>query len=304
MINSKLKAYKYDNGWESISRWDLLKLSKIAYDKFYDTYSPFYLYPSKNSPKLAFNRYQKTFRYLPKQGQKLEGDFKGMTISHQLAQEVLSDIRTMHLNLVDKRTKPYKREIRHTIEVDNIWQEHPLRVGNGRRADLLVRFSKPEKLALKWNGFFVLEVFVTHEVEGSKIIDFEKANIPLIQIELGRSLVNKKTASQTTHQEEEYLRRYMNNVFRKEIRGLICIDPSSTNYLENKTIQNLLKKIDKSNKENAQMIAENESSNQRINKLEGQLKNNRNHLDGVLELLRLEQQKTKVIGFSQELHIF
>jgi hypothetical protein len=240
MINSKLRAYKYFNKqWEIVSRWDLIKMSDVDYRKFKELHFPLFHTKSTESPKLTFNIVQKTFRYYPNQGLNENHTSKGLTISHQIAQEVISDIRTLILSLKDRRTKPYQEKI-YKIEVDNIVSEKEMVCGENKYyADLLVFFSEPAELSLKWNGFFTLEIFVTNDVEGKKIIDYEKNKIPLIEIAIGDKLKIKKSASEVTENEEIDLRNYMNASFRKQIFGNILVSPTSNKYKENEIIKKL-----------------------------------------------------------------
>ncbi|MGZ2370895.1 hypothetical protein ACXR6G_14020 [Ancylomarina sp. YFZ004] len=237
MINSKLRAYKYfNNQWEKVSRWELIKMSDVEYRKFKELHFPLFLTKSKESPKLTFNNGQKTFRYYPNQGINENHTSKGLTISHLIAQEVISDIRILNLKLKDKRTKPYQDKV-YKIEVDNIITEKKMVCGeNTYYADLLVLFSKPAKLSLQWNGFFSLEIFVTKDVEGNKIIDYEKKKIPVIEIAIGPKLKLKKSASDVSEKEEDNLRDFMNVVFRKQIFGNILVSPTSDKYKENEII--------------------------------------------------------------------
>lgn len=240
MINSKLRAYKYfDNQWEKVSRWELIKMPDVEYRKFKELHFPLFLTKSKESPKLTFNKGQKTFRYYPNQGLNENHISKGLTISHLIAQEVISDIRTLNLKLKDKRTKPYQDKV-YKIEVDNIVTEKKIVCGeNIYYADLLVFFSKPAELSLQWNGYLTLEVFVTKDVEGNKIIDYEKKKIPLIEIAIGPKLKLKKSATEVSEKEENNLRDFMNVVFRKQIFGNILVFPTSDKYKENEIINKL-----------------------------------------------------------------
>ena len=253
MINSKLRAYKYSNNeWEKISRWELINMPDVEYRKFKELHFPLFLMKSKESPKLTFNKGQKTFRYYPNQGINENHTSKGLTISHLIAQEVISDIRTLNLKLRDKRTKPYQ-EKNYTIEVDNIVTEKKITCGeNTYYADLLVFFSKPAELSLKWKGFLTLEIFVTKDVEGNKIIDYEKRKIPAIEISIGPKLKLKKSANEVSEKEEEDLRKFMNVTFRKQIFGNILVSPTSDKYKENQVILELNelknKILDKENK--------------------------------------------------------
>ncbi len=214
-------------------------MSDVEYRKFKELYFPLFLTKSKESPKLTFNRRQKTFRYYPNQGLNENHTSKGLTISHLIAQEVISDIRILNLKLKDKRTKSYLDKV-YKIEVDNIVTEQKMVCGkNTYFADLLVFFSKPADLSLQWNGYLTLEVFVTKDVEGNKIIDYEKKKIPLIEIAIGPKLKLKKSATEVTEKEENDLRNFMNIVFRKQIFGNILVSPTSDKYKENELINEL-----------------------------------------------------------------
>ena len=184
MIHSKLRAYRLNNGeWEPVSRWHLIKMADTEYRKYKDQYFPLYLSKSENSPKLTFNTKQKTFRFYPNQGFSEHHSSHSLTIAHQLAQEVLSEIRVLNFKLKDKRTKPYK-DVEFQIEVDNVFLEQRMEIsGNAYIADLLISFSKPHDLSLQWNRFMVLEIFVTNDVRGNKILDFEKKKYHSLKLE-------------------------------------------------------------------------------------------------------------------------
>lgn len=214
-------------------------MSDVEYRKFKELHFPLFLTKSKESPKLTFNTGQRTFRYYPNQGINENHTSKGLTISHLIAQEVISDIRVLNLKLKDKRTKPYQDKV-YNIEVDNIVTEQKMVCGeNTYYADLLVFFSKPEELSLQWNGYLTLEVFVTKDVEGNKIIDYEKKKIPAIEIAIGPKLKIKKSATEVTEEEENKLRDFMNVVFRKQIFGNLLVSPTSDKYKENKIVSDL-----------------------------------------------------------------
>ena len=148
-------------------------MSELEYKKFKELNFPLYLRKDRNSYKLTFNQLQKTFRFYPGQIPEGKNGSSGLTISHLLAQEVIADLRTLNLKLTDKRFKPYKKED-FTIEADQIFEEIRTTANDNEYiVDLLVLFSKPAWLALKWNRILILEVFVTNELRGQKIIDFE-----------------------------------------------------------------------------------------------------------------------------------
>ncbi len=258
MIPSKLRAYNQTNeGWEIVNRWDLIKMSQVEYDKFKELNFPLYLKKNKESYKLTFNRGQKTFRFYPGEIPDDKKGSPGLTISHQIAQEVISDLRTLNLKLTDKRFKPYKK-VDFRIEVDQIFEEFRTTANDNEYiVDLLIVFSKPEWLALKWNRTLALEVFVTHDVEGKKIIDFEKKRVSLAEIVIGSKLKLKKSAAEVTETEENELRQVMKHAFNKQIFGDLLVDTTSTKYLENATIQELL--------------AKNSSLDKRIQGIQGQM---------------------------------
>ncbi len=244
MIPSKLRAYNYRNGeWETVNRWSLIKMSQVEYDKFKELYFPLYLKKSKESYKLTFNRGQKTFRFYPGELPDDKKGSSGLTISHQIAQEVISDLRILNLKLTDKRFKPYKK-VDIEIEADQIFEEFRTTANDNKYVvDLLIVFSKPESLALKWNRVLILEVFVTNDVREKKIIDFEKKGVLLAEVVIGSKLKVKKGASEVTEKEEAELRQIMTHAFKKQIFGDLLIDTTSTKYLENATINELETKV-------------------------------------------------------------
>ncbi len=244
MIPSKLRAYNYRDGeWETVNRWSLVKMSEVEFKKFKDLNFPLYLKKSTESPKLTFNRGQKTFRFYPGILPDDKKGSSGLTISHQIAQEVISDLRVLNLKLTDKRFKPYKK-VDLEIEADQIFEEFPTTAGdNNYVVDLLVVFSKPTWLALKWNRTLALEVFVTNDVRGKKIIDFEQKRVAMVEVVIGSKLKSNKSASETTEEEESKLRQIMRNAFSKQIFGDLLVDTTSTKYLENELIQELTHEV-------------------------------------------------------------
>lgn len=244
MITSKLRAYNYlDGEWETINRWSLIKMSEVEFKKFKDLNFPLYLKKSTESPKLTFNRRQKTFRFYPGELSEDKKGSAGLTIAHQLAQEVIADLRVLNLKLTDKRFKPY-RKVDLKIEADQIFEEFPTSVGDKNYVvDLLVVFSKPTWLALKWNRTLALEVFVTNDVRGKKIIDFEQKRVAMAEVIIGPKLRSKKSASETTEEEENELRQVMKNAFNKQIFGDLLVDATTTKYLENDQIKELTEEV-------------------------------------------------------------
>ena len=236
MINSKVSAYrKVNDGFEIVSRWDLLKMAEVEYRKFKDENFPLYLRKSEESPKLTFNSKQKTFRFLPGTIKNSDKQSSGLTISHILAQEVLSELDVLNFKLLDKRTKPYNK-IDLQIKVENSIVEHSL--FNGEYiADLLIYFSEPIEKANNWNRKLVLEVFTSNEVRGKKIFAFEENEIALIEISLGDKLKSKKKISEITEQEEIELKRYIFNSFKKQIFGDLLVSPISKNTTSNPSIE-------------------------------------------------------------------
>ena len=244
MISSKLRAYNYVNGeWVIVNRWELIKMPDVEYKKFKHLHFPLYLKRTKDSYRLTFNRRQKTFRFYPGE---LPDDKKGghgLTISHQLAQEVISDLSVLHLRLSDKRTRPYQK-IDFDIEVDQVFEEFRTTANSNEYIiDLLVVFSKPEWLALKWNRTLALEVYVTSDVRGKKIIDFEKKRVSLVEVSLGSKLLLRKNASEVSETEENKLRGIMQKAFSTQIFGDLLVDATSSAYLESKRIQQLESEI-------------------------------------------------------------
>ncbi len=238
MIQSKLRAYNFKDGeWETVTRWQLIHMSELEYKKFKEHNFPLYLKKDHSSYKLTFNQRQKTFRFYPGQIPDDKKGSSGLTIAHQLAQEVISNLRTLHLKLTDKRFKPYKK-VDIDIEADQIFEEHRTTANDNEYiVDLLVLFSKPAWLALKWNRILILEVYVTNELRGQKIIDFEKKGLSMAEVVIGSKLKIKKTASEVSEREEDQLRNIMKHAFSKQIYGDLWIDTSTSKYLENEVLK-------------------------------------------------------------------
>ena len=224
----------------------------------HDTNKKLHLSASIDSPNLYYNRGHNTFSYWPNQAPKGTPSDTGMTISHLLAQEVISEIRVLNLELTDKRTTPYKK-VNYQVEVDRIIQEQRITVGeNFYLVDLLVRFSKPYELSFMWDGTFVLEVFMTSETKGQQIIDFERRGIPLLEVRLWSKIRNNKRIADVSQKEEDMLRGKMHAVFRKRIVADIHVDTLSDKYKEhqiihekNECIANLNSKIEELEKNNS-----------------------------------------------------
>lgn len=301
MINSKLRAYRYDNGtWHVVTRWDLLRLSKVDYENYRSKYFEF-LYSAKSleSYRLTFNTAQKTFRYMPNQFSNENKTTRGMTISHVLAQEVISEMETLRFSLMDKRKKPYKSRV-FEVKVDQTLIER--RVLDGKYiVDLMVFFSSPPELALKWNRCFALEIKVTNEVDGNKMTDFENARIPLIEVELGETLILRKSAMETSEEEENERRRYITNAFNKVIRGDIFVDTSTDKYLESEAVISLQNKVEelslnlsKSNHAIEAEKQEKDKLNKKVEDLDRVLQEYR-HANSKLNIeIGMEKDKTKI----------
>lgn len=218
-------------------------MSELEYKKFKELNFPLYLRKDRNSYKLTFNQLQKTFRFYPGQIPEGKNGSSGLTISHLLAQEVIADLRTLNLKLTDKRFKPYKK-VDFTIEADQIFEEIRTTANDNEYiVDLLVLFSKPAWLALKWNRILILEVFVTNELRGQKIIDFEKKGLSMAEVVIGSKLKIKKRASEVSEDEEGQIRNIMKRAFSKQIYGDLWIDTSTTKYLENEAIKEYQEQI-------------------------------------------------------------
>lgn len=239
MAVTKLSAFYFTGiEWKKVNRWELYKMADTQLRKFrYETNRKLHLSPSSESPNLYYNRGHNTFSYWPNQAPKSTPSDAGMTISHLLAQEVISEIRVLNLELTDKRTTPYKK-VNYKVEVDRIIQEQKITVGeNFYMADLLVRFSKPCELSFMWDGTFVLEVFMTSDTKGQQIIDFERRGIPLLELNIWSKLKNRKKISNVSQEEEDHLRGKMHAVFRKKILADIHVSTLSNKYKEHKIIQ-------------------------------------------------------------------
>lgn len=244
MIKSKLTAYiKTTHGWEKISRWKLLNMPQTEYKKFKDKYQPFYLGASKESPRLTFNIAQKTFRFLPGQFEETEKQSAGMTIAHLLAQEVLAELDTLNLCLRDKRTKENKK-INIQIKVENAVKECYLLDGSFI-ADLVVYFSEPSEEAYHWDRKLVLEILSTHQVSGKKIAAFEENGIALVEIILGSKLLSLKKISEISEEEENQLKNYIRNSFKKQIYGDLLVSPTSSSKMINSVIESQREQIEK-----------------------------------------------------------
>ena len=238
MIASKLRAYNYKDGeWETISRWQLARLSELEYKKFKENNFPLYIRKDTSSFRLTYNQKQKTFRFYPGEVPENKKGSNGLTIAHQIAQEVISDLRLLNLKLTDKRFKPYKK-VEFKIEADQIFQEFRTTANDSEYiVDLMIVFSKPAWLAIKWNRILILEVYVTNDVRGRKIIDFEKKGLSLAEVVIGSKFKSNKSASKVTESEEEELRQRMKYAFTKQIFGDLWIDTSTSKYLENQALQ-------------------------------------------------------------------
>lgn len=292
MINSKVSAFrKIEDNWVKISRWDLLKLSEVDYLKFMDA-NDLYLSKTEESPKLTFNRLQKTFRFYPNKFDYSERESSGLTISHLLAQEVLSELETLNIVLDDNRFKPkITKELK--IKVDNSIIEYPL-FDRKYIADLIIFFSSPYEEATNWNKRFVLEVYVTNKVRGDKIAMFEEKGYGLIEVKLGNRLLNKKKISEITEKEENDLKRYIYNSFKKQIFCDLLVSPFSEESSVNLAIQEKNSSIEKLQANLRDVQAQNLELKKDLKqtiKRNNELEENINKIQNLMKIERLNNQK-------------
>ncbi len=249
---TKLRAYYIggnDGAWRRIDRWQMMEMPEAEYYGFLER-NTMYLCKDTNSPKLTFNRLQKTFRYYP-DGAPKDGDGNdGMTISHLLAEEIISDLELLRFELTDERRKDRKKyEL--TVRPSNGFREYRLE-GNEEYfvGDVRIFFNEPYELALKWGGVLNIEIFATSRVKNAKTAFFEERREPLIEIKLSEKLMSPYKVSEITKEQEEDLRRHIYNAFSKKIYGRLLVSPSSEAYLADRTIAELKKRIEKLETEN------------------------------------------------------
>lgn len=253
---TKLRAYyidEKDGTWRRVDRWQMTGMAETDYYRFLEN-NTMYLCKDTDSPKLTFNRLQKTFRYYPNGAPKDGEGNDGMTISHLLAEEVICDMDMLHFELTDeRRTDRKKYEL--TVRPSNGFCEY--RLGNGDEyfiGDVRIFFNEPYELALKWGGVLNVEIFATSRVGSAKTAFFEERREPLIEVKLSDKLMSPYKVSEITKEQEDDLRRHIFNAFSKKIYGRLLVSPSSEAYLSNQTISELNKRMEKMEADNARLI--------------------------------------------------
>lgn len=242
---AKLKAYyRKDGTWHTVSRWDMLALSETEYTAFRGAFDLF-LRKDEESEKLTFNRLQKTFRYYPAPTEREQEEENGMTISHLIAQEVLSEREELDFLLTDRRTKKPTRYELHIKRSNSLCEYR-----EGKFIfDLRIFFNEPSELALKWGGKFNAEVFATSKTKDDKIAYCEEMKEALIEVRLSEKLLSVHKISEVTEEMEREIRTHIERAFAKVIYADLLVSPASDAYLRNKVIAAQAKEIERLKKE-------------------------------------------------------
>lgn len=292
----KRKAYYHDDdGWHKVSSWDLITLnnkSDVEYRKFYKT-KCFYAKQDISSYTLGFNRLHKTFFYSKGQFPRSVGSHKGMTVSHVIAQEVISELEFVRFELDDIQKKN-KEKVIYEFEITKKEEERPVIIdGTTYKTDVMLYFKKPYELAYRFNGQIAVEVFITSETRAKKIIDYERKRVAMVEIRLQKRFQRKSDFSFATEKEENDFKAEMKRSFSYQIYGQVLVDKESKAYEKDMAIQEL--------KEQLQL------KNQANNKLNEVISKNKEHLAVLPKLVdeykllkkELENQRQG----KQQLHI-
>lgn len=239
-MSTKLKAYyKEHDTWHTVTRWEILSMSEVAYMAFKDTHT-FYINRDEESEKLTFNRLQKTFRYYPTSDYRECDRENGMTLSHLIAQEIICEMEELKFKLTDRRTRENKQyEI--VLKRSNSCCEY---IESGFIFDVRLFFNEPYELALKWGGRVNIEVFATNKTKSNKIAYCEEKKEALIEVKLSQKLLYPNKIYTVTKDDENDIRAHIEAAFAKQIYGDILVSPSSETYLNNKIIDEKNKEID------------------------------------------------------------
>lgn len=204
--------------------WQALKLKekdifKFRKYKFYSTE------PDENQRNELIPVVNGFYRYKSSDGGNPDsGD--GMSISHVVAIQVLSELRS--INFIHGKTS-YELDF-NEIRRDNLKIQFESR--RYYYPDLIGKLTNQCSIKEKWGDYVAIEVKVHHGCEPEKLKDFSDHSIPIIEVNITDKL-RLREEKEKKHINCESVERYYNHLhqlFREKVYCKVLVDPTTPEY--------------------------------------------------------------------------
>ncbi len=240
----KLSGFvKEGDGWKKFYALDLMRKNESDYKVWHSKYKDrIHTTEDEEGPRVHFHRGHGTFHYFGNRDENVIGKSNPMTLSHHLRQDVIEKMTKLSFSVertpIDRRDK---RRYPYTIIPQKSVSEARIRTkcGNIIVPDVLVHFTEPADLALKWNGTLAIEVVETHDVGGAKIAAYQELGFGVIAVHDKRRRFNELNDFKipdliTREKEVKELERKIQNFYKKSIWSELVVDPDSEEFKKHK----------------------------------------------------------------------
>lgn len=231
------------------------------------------------------------YRYKHKGNNVNNTDGDNETISHHLAILAISELATLHFVIRDEKyTFNVKR-------VKNDYEQIKFENGNVYIPDIIIEFSESDPLYSAWGGKIALEIMVNHFCTDLKRYDFERHNLPIIEIKLAEKMQYEKYYKELSSENADKYLKYLKKKFSSAIFGKILSNPMQTKFARKK-----IQFLEQKNEEQIKMLSIAQSENGKIHKDNETLKNHVEEIEKELNIVkgRLERFNNRNI-FSKVL---
>lgn len=270
-------SYIYEEGSDFLKYfyiWDVayLKKNKPEYFNsltFYSTYQNEQyrseLVPVIKGSKKLFYRYKDAGGYVNNEN----GDNE--TISHHLAILALSGLKKLNFVINNQKLIFNVKRIKHDCE------QIKFENGNIYIPDIIVEFTEGDPLYYEWGGKVALEIMVNHSCTPKKIHDFERHNLPIIEIKLTDKMRFEKYYKEPSSENANEYLLFLREKFSSLIYGKILSNPMQTDiarksilFLERKNNE-ILKRLSLVQIENEKIDGDNYNLKKHIEVIEKEL---------------------------------
>ncbi len=291
MFKSGQKIFGYvleQDKWIEYNSWDIMAYNEVDYRIWHDKNDKLiHVNRNLNSPLIYFNRGHRTFSYFSKNDGAINGNSGPISISHVLRQKVIADkLGANFLISKEKINKNDKKKYDYNITFKNILVEPEIKLLDGRirRPDIFIEFDEPAELALKWNNKLVIEVVEENETSGEKIEAYQDLGFGVLEIPQSYHFndLKGKKFSDIRKENALELEKKIINFFNKSIWADLIVDPSSKEFLKQKSESEIFQKNQNLKLEIKKLTAENQDFSEIIEKQLlkiSQLQNKVNELD-------------------------
>lgn len=159
----------------------------------------------------------------------ITNDVGGETLTHYVAKTALLNLSQLHLVNNNKKIDLYI-----SVNKDKSCNEKRFDFEDTFYADVYYELDKNQEYYYKWYGKLVLEVALTHKVDSNKRSIFEKNNIPIFEVKIGKKMIEDfKLETPNEEISESRIKKAiesMTKIFQRNIYGDFISNPSSEEY--------------------------------------------------------------------------